>query len=146
MSVIRGAALALLGLTVAACGSPRPDYTAVQMAPAYRTGPDGVRIDNENFQLDAEGYRLDKRGRRIGDVDIQAKMKGETSNAVAGYYISTIGADAPGRVATPSEGAGAGPGQGPGSATVTPAMTPAAAPVSTPGATTAPTPLSPGTR
>lgn len=143
MAVIKGAALALLGLTVAACSTPRPDYTSIKMAPAYRTGPDGVRIDNENFQLDAEGYRLDKRGRRIGDVDVQAKMAGETSNAVAGYYISTIGADAPGRVATPSEGAGAGPGQGPGSATVTPDVTPMAPP---PGATTTPTPLAPGTR
>ena len=134
MTVIRVAASALLGLSIAACDSPRPDYTSVKMAPAYRTEADGTRIDNENYRLDAEGYRIDRRGRRLREVDVQAKMAGETSNAMAGYYISTIGADAPGRVATPSEGAGAGPGRGPGSAD------PAA------GGTTTPTPLTPPSR
>ncbi len=126
--MLRVVGLMSLGLCIAACDSPRPDYTSVQMAPAYRTGSDGMRIDNEHYRLDAEGYRVDKRGRQVGIVDIQAKMAGESSNPVAGYYISTIGADAPGRVATPSEGAGAGPGRGPGS------MDPG---------TTTPTPLAP---
>ena len=85
-------------------------------APAYRTGTDGLRIDNENFVLDAEGYRLNARGERIGLVDVPAKTANETSNAVAGYYISKLGASAPGRVAAPSEGAGMGVGSGPGGA------------------------------
>ena len=36
-------------------------------------------------------------------VDVPAKTAGESSNAVAGYYISTTGAVAPGRVASTSD-------------------------------------------
>ena len=43
-------------------------------------------------------------------VDVQAKTAGDKSNAVAGYWISSTGANAPGSVASPSEGAGGGPG------------------------------------
>ena len=42
--------------------------------------------------LDAQGYRVDKQGNRIGEVDIQAKTANEKSNAVAGFYISSQGA------------------------------------------------------
>ncbi|UYN96910.1 MAG: hypothetical protein KIT25_08280 [Enhydrobacter sp.] len=122
MRLVRVATVASLVLIVAACDAPRPDYTSVPMAPAYRTDAYG-RIDNENIRLDAEGYRIDRQGRRIGDVDIQAKMRGETSNAVAGYYITSIGTDAPGRVATPSEGSTSGAGYGPGSVNPMPSGT-----------------------
>ena len=40
---------------------------------------------------------------RIGQVDVPAKTEGDNSNAVAGYYISTTGAVAPGRVASTSD-------------------------------------------
>ena len=39
----------------------------------------------------------------IGQVDVPAKTEGDNSNAVAGYYISTTGAVAPGRVASTSD-------------------------------------------
>ena len=56
-------------------------------------------------------------------VDVPAKMDKDlksTSNAVAGYYISSTGAPAPGSIATPSEGAGMGVGAGPGAASPMP--------------------------
>jgi hypothetical protein len=57
---------------------------------------------------------------------------------MAGFYISSQGEHAPGRVMVPSEGAAAGAGYGPGSATVMPGMeTPP------PAATGQPAPLAP---
>ncbi len=98
---------ALLGAsTVAACGGqlPQPLYDEVKQPAAYRSAPGGVRIDNEGYQLDAQGYRVDKQGVRIGMIDVPEKTAGDRSNAVAGYYISTTGTEAPGAVASPSEG------------------------------------------
>jgi hypothetical protein len=76
--------------------------------------------------MDPEGYRIDKSGARVGIIDVPAKTAGDNSNAVAGYYISNIGADAPGRVASPSEGAGVGAG---GMNLPTPAQMPQQAPI-----------------
>jgi hypothetical protein len=95
--------------------------------------------------LDAEGYRLDKNGQRIQEVDIPAKTAAyQTSSPVAGYYISSIGTEASGKVMTPSEGAGQGYGTGPGAATMAPGggpPPPLPAPlVPTPGEAPPPTP------
>ena len=116
MVSVRVVAALLSGVCLAACNLPTPDYKVVQYPAPYRKEADGAVLDNEDMRLDAEGYRLDKNGRRIGEVDIQAKTSNETSNAMAGYYISSRGANAPGTVMVPSEGAGAGAGYGPGSA------------------------------
>ena len=95
------------GVALAGCDPlPKPIYTEVTPPASFRTEAGGVRVDNEGYQLDAQGYRVNKRGERIGMVDVQAKTAGDASNAVAGYWISSIGAPAPGSVATPSEGAG----------------------------------------
>ena len=97
------------GVALAGCDPlPKPIYTEYTPPAAYRTEAGGVRVDNEGYQLDAQGYRVNKRGERIGMVDVQAKTAGDASNAVAGYWISSTGAPAPGSVATPSEGAGGG--------------------------------------
>jgi hypothetical protein len=81
---------------------------------------------------------VDKKGNRIGEVDIQAKTANEKSNAVAGFYISSQKASAPGTVMEPSEGARVGAGYGPGSGSVTTyGTTPA------PGASSQPVPLAP---
>jgi len=125
MASVRVVAALLSGVCLAACNLPTPDYKVVQYPAPYRKEADGAVLDNEDFRLDAEGYRLDKNGRRIGEVDIQAKTANESSNAMAGYYISSRGANAPGTVMVPSEGAGAGAGYGPGSANP---MTPADGP------------------
>jgi hypothetical protein len=114
--------LILIGLAAAGCNTPRPDYAVVKLPPPYRTD-NGTIVDNEDYGLDAEGYRLDKRGRRIGLVDIEARMGNDVSNPMAGYYISSIGAKAPGQVMAPSEGAAAGAGYGPGSANPMPSGT-----------------------
>jgi hypothetical protein len=132
------AALLLSGVSLGACNLPVPDYKTIQYPAPYRKDADGAVLDNEDMKLDAEGYRLDRNGRRIGEVDVQAKTAGETSNAMAGYYISSRGTNAPGRVMAPSEGANTGAGYGPGSATVTPGIEPMA-----PAASGQPTPLSP---
>lgn len=122
MSVVRLAVLATAGLAtglvVAGCESslPKPIYAQQPPLPAYRKAPDGAIIDNAGVRLDAEGYRVDKNGVRMQEVDVQAKTANETSNPVAGYYISSLGRTASGNVMTPSEGAGAGVGAGPGSA------------------------------
>lgn len=123
---------AMLGAsTLVACDPlPQPLYNEVTPPAAFRTHPGGVRIDNEGYQLDAEGYRVDKSGQRIGIIDVPAKTAGDGSNAVAGYYISATGQDAPGRVAAPSEGAGAGVGAGPGAMNLpTPSQMPQQAPI-----------------
>jgi hypothetical protein len=109
MASVRVVAAALLsGLCLSACNPPVPDYKINQYPAPYRKEPDGAVLDNEDMRLDAEGYRLDQQGRRIGEVNVQEKTAGESSNAVAGYYISSRGAMAPGNVMVPSEGAASG--------------------------------------
>ena len=76
------------------------------------------------MQLNAEGYRVDNHGQRIGRVSVDAKTANETSNAMAGYYVSGLGSKAPGNIMMPSEGAVAGPGHGSGSANPTPLVPP----------------------
>jgi hypothetical protein len=128
-------AVVLGGVALAGCNPlPKPLYTEVTPPAAFRTEAGGTRVDNEGYQLDAQGYRMNKRGERIGMVDVQAKTAGDSSNAVAGYWISSTGAPAPGSVATPSEGAGGGPGSIMNSTLPTPASMPQQAPISpTPG-------------
>jgi hypothetical protein len=124
------------GLALAGCGDPlpKPLYTEVTPPAAFRTEQDGTRVDNEGYLLDAQGYRVNKSGQRIGMVDVQAKTAGDKSNAVAGYWISSTGAKAPGSVASPSEGAGGGPGSIMNSTLPTPSTMPQQAPIApTPG-------------
>ena len=106
----RALVVAALGVSLlAACDPlPQPLYSETTPPPAYRTAPGGVRIDNEGFALDPEGYRVDKSGARVGIIDVPAKTAGDNSNAVAGFYISNTGTNAPGRVAS-SEGVSTGP-------------------------------------
>lgn len=121
---------AALGVSMlAACDPlPQPLYGETTPPAAYRAQPGGVRIDNEGYQLDPEGYRIDKSGARIGIIDVPAKTAGDNSNAVAGFYISNTGTNAPGRVAS-TEGATTGansmnlptPAQMPQQAPITPA-------------------------
>ena len=153
-SSLRIVAALLSGACLAACALPAPDYRVVQYPAPYRKDSEGAAIDNEDMRLDAEGYRIDKRGNRIETVDIPAKTAGQASNAMAGFYISSAGDRAPGRVMAPSEGATSGAGYGPGSATITPGtetpastgMPPMTTPgmtTTTPGATGQPVPLTP---
>ena len=95
---------ATLGMVLAACNPlPRPDYVDMKQPASYRTEPDGVRVDNADYKLDNQGFRTNADGERIGMVDVPVKTAGDNSNAVAGYYISTTGAVAPGRVASTSD-------------------------------------------
>ena len=95
---------ALGGLALAGCDPlPRPDYVDVKPPASFRTEPGGVRVDNAGYKLDAQGYRVDNQGERIGMIDVPEKTAGDNSNAVAGYYISTTGSVAPGRVASTSD-------------------------------------------
>jgi hypothetical protein len=119
-SSVRIVAALLSGACLGACGLPAPDYKVLQYPAPYRKEADGAVLDNEDMKLDAEGYRIDRRGRRIETVDVPAKTAGEASNAMAGFYISSRGDHARGRVMSPSEGASSGAGYGPGSATVAP--------------------------
>ena len=152
------AGVTLVGVTLAGCSLPKPDYAVVKYPPPYRTEQNGQWIDNEDYALDAQGYRLDKQGQRIGAVDVRDKTKGESSNAMAGFYISSTGAKAPGRVMVPSEGGASGAGYGPGSVNPMPSGSmPGPAPSTSvspgptvpsttsggPSATGAPTPISP---
>ena len=148
MASVRFMAVVVAGLSLAGCNLPTPDYAIVKQPAPYRT-ENGQWIDNEGYALDAQGFRLDKQGRRIGMVDIPAKTAGDASNAVAGFYISSIGKNAPGSIMVPSEGAAAGAGYGPGSANPAPSgsmpepstiIPPAPAAPSTTGT---PTPLTP---
>ena len=133
MASVRVVAAVLSGVCLCACSLPVPDYKVIQYPAPYRKEADGAVLDHEDMRLDAEGYRLDQNGQRIGEVDIPAKTAGETSNAMAGYYISSRGEHAPGKVMTPSEGAGAGAGYGPGSANpMMPAATGEPAPLTPP--------------
>ncbi len=120
MASVRVVAAVFSGLSLAACGLPVPDYKVIEYPAPYRKEADGAVLDNENMVLDAQGYRIDKQGHRIGEVDIQAKTANEKSNAVAGFYISSQKAHAPGAVMEPSVGAGVGAGYGPGSGTAMP--------------------------
>lgn len=96
--------VATLGVAIAGCNPlPRPDYVDVQQPASYRTQRDGVRVDNADYKIDNQGYRVNQDGERIGLVDVPVKTEGDNSNAVAGYYISTTGAVAPGRVASTSD-------------------------------------------
>jgi hypothetical protein len=144
-SSVRVVAAVLSGICLAACALPAPDYKVLQFPASYRKEADGAVIDNEDMKLDAEGYRVDKNGQHVEAVNVPAKTAGQTSNAVAGYYISSTGDHAPGAVMAPSEGAASGPGYGPGSASVMPGAmeAPAGAPPVTPSATGQPVPLSP---
>ena len=132
MSGGRWIAVMLGASTLAACGDPLPQplYNEVTPPPSFRTVAGGVRIDNEGYQLDSEGYRINKKGERIGIIDVPAKTAGDNSNAMAGYYISATGQNAPGSVAVPSEGSGAGVGTGVGSMNLpTPSQMPQQAPI-----------------
>jgi hypothetical protein len=120
MTAIRLMILMTVGLALTGCNTPKPLYALQQTPPPYRKAPDGAIIDNAGVLLDAQGYRLDKNGQRIQEVDIQAKTANQMSNPVAGYYISSIGAEASGNVMAPSEGASQGYGRGPGAAYTTP--------------------------
>jgi hypothetical protein len=144
-SSVRVVAAALGALCLSACALPAPDYRVLQYPAPYRKDADGVVRDNENVRLDAEGYRIDRGGRQIETVDVPVRTAGQASNAMAGFYISSIGGHGPGQVMAPSEGASAGAGHGPGSATALPGMetTPSPAPTSAPGATGQPVPLAP---
>ena len=132
------AALLLSGVSLGACNLPVPDYKTIPYPAPYRKEADGAVLDNEDMRLDNEGFRLDQNGQRIGEVDVQAKTAGESSNAMAGYWISSRGEHAPGKVMAPSEGANTGAGYGPGSGTMTPGTEPIA-----PAATGQPAPLAP---
>lgn len=148
-SSIRVVAAALSAVCLGACALPAPDYKVLQYPAPYRKDAEGAAIDNEDMKLDAEGYRVDRKGSQIETVDIPAKTAGQGSNAMAGFYISSTGEHAPGKVMAPSEGAASGAGYGPGSATVTPSLdmpTPAGMPsmsTTMPGATGQPVPLAP---
>jgi hypothetical protein len=135
-------AVVVAGLSLAGCNLPTPDYAIVKQPAPYRT-ENGQWIDNEGYALDAQGFRLDKQGRRIGMVDIPAKTAGDASNAVAGFYISSIGKNAPGSIMVPSEGAAAGAGYGPGSANPAPSGSMPEPSTIIPPAPAAPTPLTP---
>lgn len=115
MSGGRWVAVALGAWALGACSDPLPQplYNEVTPPASYRTEAGGVRVDNEGYRLDAEGYRINKQGERIGMIDVPAKTAGDNSNAMAGYYISTTGQNAPGSVAVPSEGSGSAVGSGP---------------------------------
>ena len=110
MASVRLLAVAMAGLVLAGCNQPRPLYTLVKDPPPFRTQPNGQWLDNEDYAMDAQGFRIDKQGNRIGMVDIPGKTAGEQSNAMAGFYISSIGRNAPGSVMVPSEGAASGAG------------------------------------
>ncbi len=152
MSSVRCLAVVTAGLFLAGCSLPKPMYTLVKDPPPYRTDPSGQRLDNEDYAMDAEGYRIDKQGNRIGVIDIPGKTAGETSNAMAGFYISSTGRNAPGSVMVPSEGADSGAGYGPGSANPMPSggmptpssvISPGPASSLGPAASGTPTPITP---
>src|SRR3954468_1385002 len=123
MASIRVVYVLLSGVCLGACGLPVPDYKVIEYPAPYRKESDGAILENEDLRVDAEGYRLDKNGARIGAVDIQAKTAGDPSNAMAGYYISSRGANESGTVMAPSEGAASGAGYGPGSVNPMPPAT-----------------------
>src|SRR4030095_6269874 len=127
---------ATLGLALAGCNPlPRPDYVDVKQPASYRTEPDGVRVYTADYKLDNQGDRINRDGERLGMIDVPAKTEGDNSNAVAGYYISTTGAVAPGRVASTSDVTSmTDPGDPPPPGTPAPPQPDAAAAADPPGA------------
>ena len=103
------AVLATVALSGCMTSLPTPDYVSVKTPAPYRVSPEGARIDNENYALDSEGYRVNGKGERVGVLDVPAKTAGEQSNPVAGYYISSQGQVAPGKVAQINDQGGYGP-------------------------------------
>jgi hypothetical protein len=168
MAAPRALAFVLVGLALTGCTRylPKPEYSYVKTPAPIRVLPDGTRVDDRGYHLDAQGYRLDRNGEQLGAVDYNAKTdSSESSNAVAGYYISSTGEVATGTVARPSVGSRAGAGFGPGSAQPLPSgteyapvsnstsnvpagsnagLSPSAPPTSSPA--TAPIPLAPPSR
>lgn len=138
MASVRVVAAVFSGLSLAACGLPVPDYKVMEYPAPFRKEASGAVLDNEDIVLDAQGYRIDKNGNRIGEIDVPVKTANEKSNAVAGFYISSQNANAPGTVMTPSVGATSGAGYGPGSSTAAPPPT-----TSTPAASSQPVTLAP---
>ena len=125
MTATRWLVLALSAAAIAGCSKvgysiPTPTYALVKDPPPFRTDSSGTRIDNAGVALDQQGYRVDQQGQQMGIIDVQQETAGQTSNPMAGFYISSIGARAGGNVMAPSEGAGAGAGYGPGSANPAP--------------------------
>jgi len=119
MAASRWLAFVVFGLATTGCTDvlPKPEYTFVKQPAPIRALPDGTRVDDRGYHMDANGYRLDRNGQRLGEVDYDAKTDNTvSSNAVAGYFISSTGTVATGTVAVPSEGGRAGAGYGPGSA------------------------------
>jgi hypothetical protein len=97
-------AASLAGLALPGCTSlPTPDYVDVRTPPSFRTQGDGARLDNASYKLDAQGYRVDDQGERLGVVDVPEATAGENSNAVAGYWISSVNKEAPGKVASTND-------------------------------------------
>lgn len=153
MAASRSLAFVLVGLTIAGCADvlPKPEYTYVKQPAPIRVLPDGTRVDDRGYYLDAHGYRLDRNGRLLGEVNYDQKTDNTvSSNAVAGYFISSTGTVATGTIAVPSEGGRAGVNE---STTVTSTtsnvprgrgadLSPTAAPPA-PAATTTPIPLAP---
>jgi hypothetical protein len=119
MAAPRSLAFVLVGLAITGCSDvlPKPEYSYVKQPAPIRVLPDGTRVDDRGYHMDASGYRLDRNNQVLGDVDYDTKADTTvSSNAVAGYYISSTGAVATGSVAVPSVGSRAGAGFGPGSA------------------------------
>jgi hypothetical protein len=119
MAASRSLAFVLVGLAITGCSSylPKPEYSYVKQPAPIRVLPDGTRVDDRGYHLDANGYRLDRNGTVLGEVNYDSKTDTTvSSNAVAGYFISSTGEVATGTVAVPSEGGRAGAGYGPGSA------------------------------
>jgi hypothetical protein len=136
MAAPRALTFFIVGLLVTGCSPLKPEYTYVKTPPPIRILPDGTRIDNRGYHMDAAGYRLDRNGQILGMVDYDTQTDSSvSSNAVAGYYISSQGTVATGTVAVPSEGARSGAGYGPGSAQ--PTASPEYAPI-TPGTSNVP--------
>lgn len=150
MAASRSLACVLVGLAITGCSDalPKPEYTYVKQPAPIRVLPDGTRVDDRGYYLDEHGYRLDRNGKLLGEVNYDSKTEQSvSSNAVAGYFISSTGTVAAGTVAVPSEGGRAG-GSAPvtastsnvprGRGEVVSPMAPAA-----PAATTTPIPLAP---
>ena len=144
---------ALVGLAMTGCTGvlPKPEYTYVKQPAPIRVLPDGTRVDDRGYYLDAHGYRLDRNGNLLGEVNYDQKTDNSaSSNAVAGYFVSSTGMVASGTTAVPSEGGRAGVNDSTSSVTSSTSNVPSGrsdslSPVApaTPAATTTPIPLAP---
>src|SRR5471032_2594448 len=153
MAASRSLACVFVGLAMTGCADalPKPEYTYVKQPAPIRVLPDGTRVDNRGYYLDEHGYRLDRNGKLLGEVDYDAKTKDTvSSNAVAGYFISSTGEVGTGTVAVPSEGGRAGMDGSPAPVSASTSnvprgrgevISPSAPPA--PAATTTPIPLAP---